>query len=1072
MSDRVIATLIKNRRQARAEGRRVAFSPHRCFAYDDGPSDRKVIQALSQHLLAKEGLAIYGAGPFLDYLLTHAPALRGHFQAVLLDRPPSDARRVNGLPACGLDELPTGVRCAFLAETAAAVRMQMASRLKRRGVETIDLADLAHIAPEAIPLSAWVPLTKNIYPLDLPEIAFERGLDLLLIDCPARNLALMPNGLGYVHNALKKTKARFQTFDLDIVAYHRFHVHRLYDLGGKVVLPSGRELPTDPWQAENYDLWSDAEVIGYFLPIIEEAAAAIIEAQPKILGLSVQQCSERFSAELVTRVKAALPDVQIIAGGFSCYNADIGLKAFPLANYMCIGEADLTVGPLVEALARGERPNDLPGVLSHRDTPDRMFIPAPMPHNLDKIEPPRYDWATLDLYRNYNDYQLTPIIASRGCRWSRCTFCAERFYWRIRSPQNFVDELEWLVEQGCTLFMFNESDLNGMPEKLLEICDEIIRRKINIKLTGQLRIHKKSDRAFFDKLREAGFVALRFGVDAFSANTMRLQKKGYTPDTVSQNLKDCWEAGIYTEVNWVIGVPGETEADIDEGIALILKNQPYIGRLANFNPLILVNGGVYWIDPEAHGIRFRAPKDELYAKYPRAIPADMWYSVDPFIDAQVRKDRFERIVLTLHERGFPVGAWAQRVIDDVKLARDRARAGVPAEEAAAPAPAAAEAIPLVLLRETEGHRLYRSGNAYYAVPLQLGELAADADIAAMPGVVQADSEEALLDAVEGARDWANSRGRYDPRLRQRRGGSYLRAGSFLGEDRVERLPEGSRIIRFGAEHLSFGPGVLEAALDRRSADYHDWPPRPQPGARPRTTLRRIARLLPESTQAEMRRLLNMERLRSASTVASSPSSDLDTAWAVVKGFWRDRGASTPSHNGMTVIPGLDCQIKSVVTKDAQPELMRVFGNYNIVRFDGVYYGMPHGVSVDWTRDDAGSIAGVITGRSAKVVVDEIAMRRGLSVGSSSASPNDTDTTAGRGPAGEISKSPVLVRSLPDYDILSYEGWIYGIPKSLGDIDLTELDVMEMPGVVRDVSLEVVVQEIQEAARGPGSQAAE
>ena len=47
--------------------------------------------------------------------------------------------------------------------------------------------------------------------------------------------------------------------------------------------------------------------------------------------------------------------------------------------------------------------------------------------------------------------------------------------------------------------MFNESDLNGMPERVLEICDEIIKRGLNKKiiLTGQLRIHKKSTKEFF-----------------------------------------------------------------------------------------------------------------------------------------------------------------------------------------------------------------------------------------------------------------------------------------------------------------------------------------------------------------------------------------------------------------------------------------------------------------------------------------------------------------------------------------------------------------------------------------------
>ena len=109
---------------------------------------------------------------------------------------------------------------------------------------------------------------------------------------------------------------------------------------------------------------------------------------------------------------------------------------------MCIGEADLTIGPLIKSLIAGERPFNLAGVLSKFDKTDyhKNFVQAPMIHDLDRIEPPKYEWTNLDIYRNYNDYQLVPIIASRGCRWSRCTFCAERFYWRIRSAKNFVDE--------------------------------------------------------------------------------------------------------------------------------------------------------------------------------------------------------------------------------------------------------------------------------------------------------------------------------------------------------------------------------------------------------------------------------------------------------------------------------------------------------------------------------------------------------------------------------------------------------------------------------------------------------
>tara|TARA_Y100000294_G_scaffold114920_1_gene106611 strand:- start:1372 stop:1902 length:531 start_codon:yes stop_codon:yes gene_type:complete len=168
------------------------------------------------------------------------------------------------------------------------------------------------------------------------------------------------------------------------------------------------------------------------------------------------------------------------------------------------------------------------------------------------------------------------------------------------------------------------------------------------------------------KLKKAGFVALRFGVDAFSKNTLRLQKKGYSTTTIEQNLKDCWDSGIYTEVNWVIGVPGETDEDCKEGVDLILNNRKYIGRIANINPLLLVNGSVYWIDPESHGIRFKTSKEEVLNDSERYVPGNMWYSINPYIDATVRRKRYESIVFQLVEKGFSLGHFAQSIYEKVK----------------------------------------------------------------------------------------------------------------------------------------------------------------------------------------------------------------------------------------------------------------------------------------------------------------------------------------------------------------------------------------------------------------------
>ena len=61
----------------------------------------------------------------------------------------------------------------------------------------------------------------------------------------------------------------------------------------------------------------------------------------------------------------------------------------------------------------------------------------------------------------------------------------------------------------------------------------------------------------------------------------------------------------------------------------------------------------------------------------------------------------------------------------------------------------------------------------------------------------------------------------------------------------------------------------------------------------------------------------------------------------------------------------------------------------------------------------------------------------------------------------VSKAPILLGNLEDerYNIVSYEGWVYGMPYDLGPIDLTNVDVIEIPGVVRDVSRDAVESEV-------------
>ncbi len=125
---------------------------------------------------------------------------------------------------------------------------------------------------------------------------------------------------------------------------------------------------------------------------------------------------------------------------------------------------------------------------------------------------------------------------------------------------------------------------------------------------------------------------MRYGIDGWAKNTLKLHKKGYTLQMIEEVIEMTKAAGIRVSINLVIGIPNETEADIDETIENMLSNAHRFDCIENVNTLLLLAGSVYWEAPEAHGIIFHEPKEELIRRHPRIIPVEFWHGAsDPYI---------------------------------------------------------------------------------------------------------------------------------------------------------------------------------------------------------------------------------------------------------------------------------------------------------------------------------------------------------------------------------------------------------------------------------------------------------
>ena len=375
-------------------------------------------------------------------------------------------------------------------------------------------------------------------------------------------------------------------------------------------------MPTDPWGVTTTeDFWYNQDYVDFFCLEIDRTAEQLIKANPKILGLSLHGTNRLVSTEIIRRMREARPEKIIVVGGYDCNNPKTSPRVIEDYDYMVIFEAESSLPPLISALLEGRKHFHVPGVIAKKQLSSALgtpFVPAELKEDIDALGFPMYEWADPSLYKNHNGYQLIPIILSRGCRWSRCNFCGERFHWRRRDPSKVADEIEWFVENGGRLFHFNDSDLSGDPNAVRGVCEEVLRRGIrDITMVGQLRVQKGYTPDYFKVLKEAGFGNLRYGIDGWSKNTLKLHKKGYTLDMIEEVLTYTKDAGIGVGINLVIGIPGETDADIDETIKNIIRNRNKFDLIENLNTLILTTASVYWTDPAKFGIVLHGDKEEL-----------------------------------------------------------------------------------------------------------------------------------------------------------------------------------------------------------------------------------------------------------------------------------------------------------------------------------------------------------------------------------------------------------------------------------------------------------------------------
>lgn len=344
-----------------------------------------------------------------------------------------------------------------------------------------------------------------------------------------------------------------------------------------------------------------------FIEYFKDKIAAF-DFKPDFIGISALFTPAYHSIIDLSQVaKELFPEAMVLVGG-----------NFPTAMYREI----LNDSPYVDAVCYGEGEKGLLGLLQADDTEvflrqsvswatrEKLSQPSPNLHhdfieNLDEIPMLDYDILDLEGYKlnpTSSRYSVSekykakmsngdfadevsigtqngkvekttysysmPIMTSRGCPF-KCTFCASHAAhgrdMRYHSLERVLSDARTMIARyGIDGVVIQDDHFMAGKDRPYKIVDGLGKLGLGMFFQNALAIYAL-DIEFLKLLKHSGVDALVLPIESGSERVLKeLMRKPLRLDLIPKAVKNCREAGIFTDCNIILGMPGETKQDIDD----------------------------------------------------------------------------------------------------------------------------------------------------------------------------------------------------------------------------------------------------------------------------------------------------------------------------------------------------------------------------------------------------------------------------------------------------------------------------------------------------------------------------
>lgn len=327
----------------------------------------------------------------------------------------------------------------------------------------------------------------------------------------------------------------------------------------------------------------------------EDIKKTVKDFNPDIVGISCAYSAyESDSFEIIDLVRQTEKEINkkiliVVGGAHVSANPRYVLRNKKI-DLSVIGEGEETMLEIAQRYSKGKALKKIKGTALREKGKIKLNKPRQFIQNLDDFKP-AWHIINMNLYLQHPDNSAVTlrapsvdIITSRGCP-ANCVFCSIHTVWgrnwRSRSIKNVVDEIEFLIKKyGVRQFRFQDDNLTFDKKRIVGICDEIIKRKIDVKWDTPNGVAIWTlDEEILKKMRQAGCYRITFGIESGCKKSQRYVRKVIDTEKIISLINFCHKIRIWVCATFIIGFPYETNRDIEETKNFILNsriNFPFI----------------------------------------------------------------------------------------------------------------------------------------------------------------------------------------------------------------------------------------------------------------------------------------------------------------------------------------------------------------------------------------------------------------------------------------------------------------------------------------------------------------